>query len=237
MHDIPDDGVLLDCSALTAGTEYYVYLYDSSGTLTLEASTTVPTTNEGIQVKTGATSRRYLGMIVPKALISTHQGAVDVKDRRLVSNLYNRRLVSVGKDNPYSGYTTFTPTTSVYGHDIWEKWNNADDWKAELVLCGSQHVGLHAFARYGTNNSGKIGIGVDQITPEGDGNPATIGWGSYNADTLYVPHTVILSATLTPGYHYAIPVAYGFYNSSADHWVIYLKGSYGAASFGGEVWI
>ncbi|MEJ2719488.1 MAG: choice-of-anchor R domain-containing protein, partial [Deltaproteobacteria bacterium] len=108
VREIPDAGVSLACDALTADTLYYVYLYDNSGTLTLEASATVPTLSEGILVKTGATTRRYLGMIYPRELYNDgtgYQGPVDCMDSRLVLNHYNRAPKTLGKLCPYSANT------------------------------------------------------------------------------------------------------------------------------------
>ena len=52
---IPSAGVSLSASGVAASTFYYIYAYMSSGTMTLEFSTTVPftSTTYGIKVKTG----------------------------------------------------------------------------------------------------------------------------------------------------------------------------------------
>lgn len=49
-------------SSLSAGTWYYVYLYNNAGTLTLELATTVP--DASLAHKNGDTSRRYMGAVL-----------------------------------------------------------------------------------------------------------------------------------------------------------------------------
>ena len=61
---IPQAGVSLAPSGLTAGTAYYIYAFMNSGTMTLEASTTVPATDAttGVQIKTGDATRSLVGL-------------------------------------------------------------------------------------------------------------------------------------------------------------------------------
>lgn len=68
LHEIPAAGVTLGTGGLSSGTLYYVYAYDNSGTLALEASTTawaVSTTagNEGMPIKSGDNTRTLVGML------------------------------------------------------------------------------------------------------------------------------------------------------------------------------
>ena len=65
---IPSAGVSLAATGLTAGTLYFVYAYMNSGTMTLEAVTTAHTTGaDGVEVKSGDTSRTLVGMARPVA--------------------------------------------------------------------------------------------------------------------------------------------------------------------------
>lgn len=66
-HTIPDSGITVACTGLTSDTAYYLYVYDNAGTLTLDLSTTVPTTQDGIGVKTGATDRLMVARCYAKA--------------------------------------------------------------------------------------------------------------------------------------------------------------------------
>jgi hypothetical protein len=60
---IPSTGPTLANTGLTAATLYYLYAYDNSGTLTLEASTTghVTDSDTGVEVKSGDVSRTLVG--------------------------------------------------------------------------------------------------------------------------------------------------------------------------------
>lgn len=78
----------------TSGKNYDVFVYDNAGTLTLELSAAwtddttradALTLQDGIYVKSGATTRRWLGTIRASAANQT----TDAADIRLVSNYYN----------------------------------------------------------------------------------------------------------------------------------------------------
>ncbi|MBI3273339.1 MAG: hypothetical protein HYZ53_30400, partial [Planctomycetes bacterium] len=80
---------------LTSGKNYDVFLFDNAGTLTLELSAawTNDTTRadalavqDGVYVKSGATTRRYLGTLRASAANQTE----DSKTKRFVWNYYNR---------------------------------------------------------------------------------------------------------------------------------------------------
>lgn len=78
---------------LTSGKPYDVFIYDNAGTLTLEVlvwtndttRATALTTQDGVLVKTGATTRRFLGTIYANGTNVTEDSA----QNRLVSNAYN----------------------------------------------------------------------------------------------------------------------------------------------------
>jgi len=80
---------------LTSGKNYDVFLYDNAGTLTLELSAAwtndtaradALTTQDGVYVKSGATTRLYLGTIRASAANQTEDSAA----KRFVWNMYNR---------------------------------------------------------------------------------------------------------------------------------------------------
>lgn len=84
----------LSLSGLTTAKPYDVFVYDNAGTLTLEAlvwtndttRATSLTTQDGILVKSGATTRRYLGTFYTTATGQTEDSAA----KRMVWNAYNR---------------------------------------------------------------------------------------------------------------------------------------------------
>jgi hypothetical protein len=73
LHTIPDSGISLSLAGLTENRNYDVFIYDNAGTLTLEAlawsshgfgtstRATALTKLAGVDVKSGAATRRYLG--------------------------------------------------------------------------------------------------------------------------------------------------------------------------------
>ncbi len=100
---------------LTSGKNYDVFLYDNSGTLTLELSSAwtndttradALTTQDGVYVKSGATTRRWLGTI----RASGTNTAEDSARQRLVWNAYNRvrRNVKVFDASSNWAYATAT---------------------------------------------------------------------------------------------------------------------------------
>jgi hypothetical protein len=85
----------LALGTITSGKNYDVFLYDNSGTLTLELSAAWTSdtarnealaTQDGIYVKSGSTTRRYLGTIRTTSTTTTEDSAV----KRYVWNLYNQ---------------------------------------------------------------------------------------------------------------------------------------------------
>lgn len=105
----------LSLGTLTSGLPYDVFAYDSSGTVTLESlawtnnttRATALTLQNGIFVKTGATTRRYLGTFYTTSTTTTE----DSTSKRFLWNYYNRfaRALSC-KDTTNS----WTYTTSTY---------------------------------------------------------------------------------------------------------------------------
>lgn len=85
----------LSLSGLTLGKNYDVFVYDSSGTLTLEAvvwtddttRATALTTQDGIYVKSGTTTKRYLGTF---RTTGTTGQCEDSAVKRFVYNAYNK---------------------------------------------------------------------------------------------------------------------------------------------------
>lgn len=94
----------LSLAGLTASKPYDIFCYNNSGTPTLEAlvwtnattRATALTTQNGVLVKSGATTRRYLGTIY----INSSGGQTDDKvTKRNVWNYYNRALRMVYVQN------------------------------------------------------------------------------------------------------------------------------------------
>jgi hypothetical protein len=98
LHTIPDAGISLSLSGLTINQNYDVFIYDNAGTLTLEAlawsshgagtstRATALAMLAGVEVKSGATTRRYLGSF---RTIATGQ-CEDSEANRFLWNRYNQ---------------------------------------------------------------------------------------------------------------------------------------------------
>lgn len=84
----------LALSGLNSGRPYDAFLYDNAGTLALEFTSwtndttraTALTTQDGVLVKTGATTRRYLGTFYTTSATATEDSATN----RYVWNYYHR---------------------------------------------------------------------------------------------------------------------------------------------------
>ncbi|VVQ17253.1 hypothetical protein PS934_04486 [Pseudomonas fluorescens] len=85
---IPGAGITISNASLAASTLYYVYVFMSSGTITLELSTTGHTTGTtGIEQKSGDATRTLVGMIYTNA----SSQFVDSATQKFCLNWFNRR--------------------------------------------------------------------------------------------------------------------------------------------------
>jgi len=105
----------LALSALTTDKNYDVFLYDNAGTLTVELSaawssdtarTDALTTQDGILVKSGSTTRRYVGTIRTTSTTTTE----DSLAKRFVWNMYNRTRKAMKRTETTDGWTYDTGT-------------------------------------------------------------------------------------------------------------------------------
>ena len=126
-------------SLATASRPYDIFVYDNSGTLTLEAvvwtSTTARATalatQDGIYVKSGAADRRYVGTVYIDSAKKSSDiigGTVNstTPTRKHVWNYYNRVLTSAKKTNSADGHT--------YNSATYRKWNNTAAMDVEIVI-------------------------------------------------------------------------------------------------------
>lgn len=188
---------------LTAAKNYDVFVYDNAGTLTLELSAAwtndttradALTTQDGVQVKSGATTRRWLGTIRASGTNTTEDSAggstTQVGGKRYVWNAHNqvpRHLAVIDTTDSW----TYNSTT-------YRQWNNAAGNKVEYVS-GDAALCVEATACQGIYNGfGNGGVGVDSTSAQG----ATLfgeGFGNtgvgYNVLALYRGRPGL-------GYHY-----------------------------------
>jgi hypothetical protein len=189
---IPDAGVSLAPGALSAGTTYYIYVFMSSGTMTLEASTTVPIPatsaqqGTGLQIKTGDPTRVLVGMARPIA------GPlwVDTAAQRLVISHFNRRnLYTLG-----SFSADRTTTSSTYVELNTEIRNEFLTWADETV-----HASITGRAGNTGNNLTNSSIGFDGTTA----SDTYFSNVSPASGTSWYGVAGTVNTTLAVGYHYA----------------------------------
>jgi hypothetical protein len=114
----------LALGTMVSGKNYDVFIYNNSGTLTLElavwstdtARLTALALTDGVYLKTGALTRRYLGTFRATSTTTT----ADSLNNRLVWNANNQVERAVKMDTfTYYGYGGHTYTTAA-----WRAWNN-----------------------------------------------------------------------------------------------------------------
>lgn len=157
--------VSIALSGLTATMPYDVFVYNNAGTLTIDTLTawtsptvraTAITLQNGVYVKNGATTRRYVGTIFTTSTTTTEDTAV----RRYVFNYYNQvqRSLFVTEATASWTYTTATVRRA-----------NGSTANQVAVICGVTGSPLHLGSLVGASNNlantGIItGIGINDTT-------------------------------------------------------------------------
>jgi hypothetical protein len=192
IREIPEAGILLDMSDHSSPDSkfgYHVWLNNESGTLTLTATTDAIDDTDGIKHKSGASGYRHLGDVYPIAIHTGHYGPVDVMDRRLNINHFNKINKTFGKLNPFDSATLFNATNEYDQHFVSP--NDNDDFLVEALLTGV-FVNLEAHFM-GSSNLGKaVSIGLNGKVPLTD-----IQGGSYWGYTPCIPR---LAKKISTGY-------------------------------------
>jgi hypothetical protein len=206
----------LALSGLTSGKNYDVFLYNNSGTLTLELSaawasdtarTDALTTQDGVYVKSGATTRRYVGTLRTTGTTTTEDSGggttTQVGGKRFVWNLYNPVARSLAVID--------TTDTWAYATGTWRQANGATGNKVELVvgLAGdSLAADVLAYASMNNNSarSSSVAVGVDSITA-----PSGLRTAAFNASasTAQMAMFGMYRGVLAAGYHYFARLEFG----------------------------
>ncbi len=199
-HTFSELGLAL--GALGANTNYDIFVYDNAGTVTLQAvawtndtmRATALALQDGVYVKNGATTHRYLGTI---RTTSAGQCA-DSTAMRFVWNYYNRvRRMLLAVDTTNSWIYTSTAwrpsnnnTTNGVGRFAFVRGTNED-------LVQAWHLSMAG----GQTGTGSIyagaGIGLDAT----DSNSAQL-WVGRGEDNLAEQHTALYVGYPSAGYHY-----------------------------------
>ena len=188
----------LALGTLTSGLNYDVFMYNNSGTLTLELAawtndttrTTALVLTNGVYLKTGALTRRYLGTIRTTSTTTTE----DSITKKFVWNFNNR----VERPLYKNGTTSHTYTTAA-----WRNWNNDATLRVEFVIGIDAGQVVH-FGGTSTGTSNDFGAGFDGTTPGYDSiNCGGTGVSQIRSGRAYSSRGYFL------GYHYCQMMEYG----------------------------
>lgn len=183
-EQIPSAGVTMSNATLSASTKYYIYAFMSSGTMTLEPSTTAPaaSSTDGTQIKTGDATRALVGRVISNGS-SEFIGGNYSNPNGVVSWFNPERLFRVEQvligPAPGTGFDV-ADTSSAYAFMTGTTANSIADW----LFVGTSRI---KFARWraiwGTNNTGnKVRLvhfddgpanitQIDEFVSDGTGNP------------------------------------------------------------------
>lgn len=203
--------ISLSLSGYTANKNYDIWCYNNGGTATLESTVWTDNTTratalakqDGVYVKSGATTRRYLGTI----RINSSGGQCDFELGGLavggaiqslyVWNYYNRV--------PVTTYTGDTTDYWIYTGG-WRSANNSATYRLDLIVGVQEDIITASYNCYiYTSGTANVGVGYD-TTLAFSGSPSGMYAGQYAfAEYRTQP---------TAGYHYVQAVEAGFSGTS-----------------------
>ncbi len=192
-YAIPSAGVTLAPTGLTVGTLYYIYAYMNSGTMTLEAVTTVPVVDStsGMKIKTGDASRTLVGMARP----ITGPAWSDLVNQRFVVSYFNRRPIMC-----QAGLGSSTNNTSATPNELNTGLRN------EFLLWGDVSASF-SFDGYAQNST--LGATVaSYLSVDGtllDGYSVFLNTGVSQIAPVSVNSVIGPALSLAEGYHYVTP--------------------------------
>lgn len=149
----------------STATIYDVYVYDNAGTLTLELTAwtndttraTALTTQNGVYVRTGATTRRYVGSFRTTGVSGQTEDSLAI---RYVWNYYNRVRRALRRVEATASWT--------YTTDSWRQANAAGANQLDVVVGVAEvpiQVLVTATLSHGTGGTrAVVGIGEDSTT-------------------------------------------------------------------------
>ena len=196
----------LALGTVTSGLPYDIFIYNNAGTATMEklawtsgtARATALTTQDGVLVKSGDATRRYMGTIYTTSTTATE----DSLTNRYVWNLYNRL--------PRTFYFTDTTNSWSYTTTAWRQWNNTSANQVNFVVGWSLEPVNASFVAVsyctGIVNYTFGGIGLDRSTTASDAKINGLMFGP--ADTS-VAGTAVYQDYPGVGKHYLAAMEYG----------------------------
>ena len=194
---------------LDANLPHDIFAYNNAGTLTLEAAVwastvarnagNTPVLQDGVYVRTAATTHRYVGTIMTTAVAGVCEDSLAKRfvwneDNRVARRLYIRNVAA-------HNYTTA----------IWQAWNNdAPNSQVAFVLGFKEDaVNIQSYHAYKNTNAGVgvyFGVGLDTVG-------ATQSVPNFNQMKIanYIQNDVAIAGNNEPagvGYHYCCSVEY-----------------------------
>jgi hypothetical protein len=202
--------VSLSLAALSANTNYDIFAYNNSGTVTLEAlawtssgagtsaRATALAYQDGILIKSGDATRRYIGTIRTTGTVGQCEfsfggiGTSTIEAKLFVWNYYNRV-----QTNAFIADNTASWT---YSPGAWRAANNNSAFRASFVI-GVKEEAIDAYYLAYTTGSASIAfrnsLGLDSVTaPHAN---AVIGITNY---AQYSTPMANLSVTPSDGFHF-----------------------------------
>jgi hypothetical protein len=187
----------LDISGYTASKPYDIWIYNNSGSATLDSTVwtsgsvraTALALQDGVYCKTGTLTRRYLGTIYMDAASKCQ----DTANKRFVWNYYNRVLRAVKTNN--------TTTSWTYTTHAWREYNNGTGQVSGEFIVGVLEDGyIPSFTAYLSNSGGgyyDIALVYDAVNGSNILNQI-----EYNANIQNPSNPVGLLTYFPIGYHY-----------------------------------
>jgi hypothetical protein len=203
---IPDAGVTVGATGLTASTAYYLYVYDAGGgAMTLDLSTTGTVLQNGIRVKSGATERTFVAYIYADSAGAVTTYAEDAATQ-LICNAYNQRRISLYKTDAGANWT--------YTSGVWRSANNSTTNRLHAVSDGRGSLEVQVEAIVNASGASAVvpaaGVGVNSTAvPSGSSGTANFWVASLNGQgRMYARYEAVPAV----GYNYYQWLEYGTAN-------------------------
>jgi hypothetical protein len=209
--------ITIAVGTIDAGKPYDLFAYDNSGTVTFDAPlawtddttrATALTTQDGVLVKTGATTRRYIGTFYTTATTTTE----DSYAKRLLWNYYNRvsRPMRVLEATNSWTYTTETIRQA-----------NGSTANQLAFIIGVAEIELTAIViglvRNSSTNVGvSVLVGLDSTSAGATG--CLIGSLDISVASRLDVVTAVLRTYPAIGYHYAAWLEYSHASGTSTWW-------------------
>ena len=190
----------LALSGLTSGKPYDVFVYSNAGTPTLELTAwTNDTTRatalvyqDGILVKSGAATRRYLGTLYTTGTTTTE----DSKANRYLWNYYNRIDRAMERKETTASWTYSTATFRQANGSTSNQLNFIIGVAEDAVY--ADLLGLSAFNSVASFQAIACGLGLDSTTVDS----SSISGVNYCFNTYVSPMSASYRGTPSAGRHY-----------------------------------